>query len=181
MKYAEDGRYLRTVVFTSLFAALTCVATLIVQIPMPMGGYMHLGDAVVLLSGWLLGPVYGVLAAAIGSMLADLFTGYFLYVPATFVIKGLVALVGYLVSRLLLPVVKRCRPIAYAVSGILAEAVMIGGYLLFEATLAGYGLAGALLGVPNNAMQALLGVVAGTALVTVMEKMHLTDRIHIRK
>ena len=82
-------------VMTALFAALTFVATYIIRIPTVTGGYIHLGDCFVLLSGWMLGPVYGVLAAGIGSMLTDIAAGYVAWAPATLVIKGLVALTGW--------------------------------------------------------------------------------------
>ena len=62
-------------VVAALFAALTTVATMFIQIP-TLKGYIHLGDCFVILSGILLGPVYGACAAGIGSMLADVLTGY---------------------------------------------------------------------------------------------------------
>ena len=46
-------------VFTSMFTALACIATMVIQIPSPMNGYLNLGDAVVLLGAWFLGPAYG--------------------------------------------------------------------------------------------------------------------------
>ena len=55
---------LRRLVQASMLAAMACAATLVIQIPSPMNGYVNLGDAVVLLSGWLLGPWYGFAAAA---------------------------------------------------------------------------------------------------------------------
>lgn len=84
---------IKKMVLTALLAALTCVATMIIQIPSPMNGYVNLGDCFVLLSGWLLGPWLGFAAGGIGSMLADIFTGYAHYAPGTLVIKGLVALI----------------------------------------------------------------------------------------
>ena len=45
----------------------------------------------ILLAAMVVGPL-AIPAAAIGSALADLFSGYALYAPATFAIKGLVAL-----------------------------------------------------------------------------------------
>ena len=74
------------IVMAAMLAALVCVATMIVKIPSPLKGYLNLGDCVVLLSGWILSPVYGFLAAGIGSALADLFSGYVTYAPATFII-----------------------------------------------------------------------------------------------
>ena len=64
---------LKKTVMAALFAALACVATMSIRIPTPgTGGYIHPGDAVVILSGIVLGPVWGLLAAGIGSAMADL-------------------------------------------------------------------------------------------------------------
>ena len=82
----------KKIVMTALFSALTCVATMIIKIPSPLKGYINLGDCIVLLAGWMLSPVYGFIAAGLGSALADLFSGYVIYVPATFLIKGLMAI-----------------------------------------------------------------------------------------
>src|SRR5699024_10528955 len=91
---------LKKVVMTALFAALTCAATMSIRIPTPgTGGYIHPGDALVILSGVILGPAYGFLAGGIGSALSDLLGGYFLYVPITMIIKGLVALVSGLIYQ----------------------------------------------------------------------------------
>ena len=42
---------IKKLVLAALMAALTYVATSIVQIPSPMQGYVNLGDCIVLLSG----------------------------------------------------------------------------------------------------------------------------------
>ena len=88
------------IIYTSLFAAIICVVTIYPQIHVyATGGYIHMGDAVLLVAAWLLGPVYGMLAAGIGSTMADIFSGYVLYAPATLVIKSLVALVAALLIK----------------------------------------------------------------------------------
>ena len=71
----------------ALLAALTAVATMIIRIPTPTQGYIHLGDGMVLICGILLGPGLGALAAGIGSMMADLIGGYMAWVPGTFAIR----------------------------------------------------------------------------------------------
>ena len=86
---------LRKLVFAAVLAAFVCVATMIIRIPTPTKGYVNLGDCIVLVSGWLLGPVYGGAAAGIGSMFADIISGYFTYAPATLIIKALMAVEGY--------------------------------------------------------------------------------------
>ena len=58
----------KTLVMTALLAALTCAATMSIRIPTPgTGGYIHPGDAIVILSGIILGPSLGFLAAEIPS------------------------------------------------------------------------------------------------------------------
>ena len=58
---------------TAVFMALTCVATMVVQIPIPLG-YAHLGDSVILICAFFFGPVVGALAGGIGSAMADILT-----------------------------------------------------------------------------------------------------------
>ena len=87
---------LRTLILAAMFAALTCVATMIIHIPSPIGGYFNLGDCMVLLSAFVLGPVWGTAAGGIGSALADVICGYFIYAPGTLVIKALMALAAAL-------------------------------------------------------------------------------------
>ena len=60
------GIKVKKLVFSALMAALVYAATMMIQIPSPMNGYVNLGDCFVLLSGWLLGPWYGAAAAGIG-------------------------------------------------------------------------------------------------------------------
>ena len=90
MKTNQNRLY--TIIAASVMIALVCVMTMVVRIPTPTKGYLNLGDCFVLLGGWLLGPLYGFLAGGIGSGLADLLSGYPVYVPGTFIIKGLMAL-----------------------------------------------------------------------------------------
>ena len=69
------NRRIRTLVLAALFAALTCMMTMIIQIPAPTG-YVNLGDCAVLLGAWVLGPVWGGAAASVGSVLADVLNGW---------------------------------------------------------------------------------------------------------
>ena len=58
----------KKLVLSALFAALACVATMSIHIPTPgTGGYIHPGDAIVILCGVFLDPVSAFLAAGIGS------------------------------------------------------------------------------------------------------------------
>ena len=86
-------------IYAALFAALCCVITMYPKFP-TLFGYIHAGDALVLLAAYVLGPLWGSLAAALGSSLADLMAGYVQYFPGTFVIKAVMALLaGALLRR----------------------------------------------------------------------------------
>ncbi|MBR3933274.1 MAG: ECF transporter S component [Clostridia bacterium] len=154
------------IIIASLLAALCCVATMIIKIPSPFKGYLNLGDCVVLLSGWILSPVYGFLAAGVGSALADVFSGYITYAPATFVIKGIMALIAYGVFKFLKN--KTRKNSARIISGVLAEIIMVLGYFIFEGFL--YGFIPSIVNIPVNAVQGIVGIVIGTILIKIFEK-----------
>lgn len=158
----------KKIVLTALMAALICVATMIIKIPSPLGGYINLGDCLVLISGWILSPVYGFLAAGIGSALADLLSGYALYAPATFIIKGCMALVAFGIFKLMKNKTRKLP--ARLIGGILAEIVMVGGYFVFEGFL--YGFGASLVNIPPNCIQGAAGIVIGLLLVKVFEKIN---------
>ena len=67
---------IKKLVVAALLTARTGIATMIIKFPTPTFGYIHLGDGFVLLCGVVLGPVGGALAAGIGSMFSDIFSGY---------------------------------------------------------------------------------------------------------
>ena len=155
-------------VLAALIASLTCVATMLVKIPSPLKGYLNLGDCVVLVSGWVLSPLYGFLAAGIGSALADVFSGYIIYAPATFVIKGLMALAAYLIFKAL-----KTIKVTYSrvIGGIIAEIIMVLGYFLFEGAL--YSFSASVVNIPANAIQGVAGLILGIVLVKIFDKSNI--------
>lgn len=151
----------------AMMAALCCVATMVIQIPSPMNGYVNLGDCFVLLSAFILGPAWGAAAAGIGSMMADVLSGYMHYAVATLVIKGAMAFAAamiYSAGRTTLKAV---------LGGIVAEAIMVLGYFLFACILMGEGLAAAL-SIPGNVVQGIVGIIAGMLLLRAAEKMKIS-------
>lgn len=160
----------KKLVLSALVAALSCVATLVIHIPSPLGGYINLGDCIALVGGWLLGPLYGFLAAGIGSALADVFLGYFVYAPATFVIKGMVAALACVLFKSFGKI--KNKPLAYIISGVAAESLMVAGYYLFEGFM--YGFVASFVNIPPNVIQGVAGVAAGTLLALVMTKTRIS-------
>ena len=139
---------------------------MVVKIPSPLKGYINLGDCMVLLAGFVLPPVFSFLAAGIGSALADVFSGYFVYAPATFVIKGLVALTAFYLFKVLSKKTK--EEIAAIVSGVAAEAVMVLGYYIFEGFMYGFGASA--VNILPNALQGVAGIVLGVILIKIFRK-----------
>ena len=158
----------KKLVLSALFAALACVATMSIRIPTPgTGGYIHPGDAIVILCGVFLDPISAFLAAGIVSCMADLLGGYFIYVPITFAIKGLVAFSASHVCRSL-----RARGMnpyaAVAGCGVIDIVLVAGGYCMCEVFL--YGLGAALASVPSNIIQGISGLIISSALYPVLQK-----------
>lgn len=156
----------KNISFAGIFAALCYVSTSFFTITLPVAGYFNLGDVFVLLSGWFLGPLYGVAAAGIGSMLADVTAGYASYAPATFVIKALDAFIAYMVWSLLKKCIRgeKLDFLPRIVSAVAGEALMVLGYFFFEAVFMGLG-AGAAGNIFGNTMQGLAGIICSTVLV----------------
>lgn len=160
----------KKMVVAALVAALTCVATMIIKIPSPLKGYLNLGDCMVLLAGWILSPAYAFLAAGIGSALADLLSGYVVYAPATFVIKGLMSLIAYAGYKALHK--KLGDFFSRIISGVGAEIMMIFGYFVFEGFM--YGFIPSAVNIPANGVQGVAGLIIGVVLIKVFEKSKIT-------
>ena len=153
-----------------LMAALVVVGTMLIQIPTPGKGYIHIGDSMVYLCGIILGPLLGAMAAAVGSMLADIFSGYAVYAPATFLIKGLDAwIVGFLFLKFIRPndpIMKRIVSFVIAVQ--FGGTVMVLGYLGIETIL--YGFPTAALSILANITQAVGGGLLAIPLLVALNR-----------
>ncbi|MBE7010827.1 MAG: ECF transporter S component [Ruminococcaceae bacterium] len=160
---------IRSIVTASMLAGLCCVATMVIKIPSPLHGYVNLGDCMVLLSGWFLPPAYGFTAAGIGSALADLFSGYVVYAPATFMIKGVMAIIAHFCFKGLHH--KLSYTSSRIIGGALAEIEMILGYFVFEGFM--YGFAPSAINIPANGVQGMAGLIIGMILVKIFEKSKL--------
>lgn len=162
--FAASDKRVQAIVTAALLAALTCAATMAIRVPSPTGGYMNLGDTVVLLGAFLLGPWYGAVAGGIGSAMADALSGYMVYVPATLVIKSVMAMTAGLLYRAL-----RERTGGMLLCAAAGEIPMVAGYWLFDALLLG-SFAGAAAGIPSNLVQAGFGAAASVFLAAALRK-----------
>lgn len=162
---------IRKLVLAALMAALCTIMTMVIQVPSPMQGYVNLGDCAVLMSAWVLGPLYGGAAAGIGSALADLLSGYAHYVPGTFAIKLVMAVAAALIFRAATKKGLSASSVLLGqiVGGVVAEAIMVLGYFAYASLWLGKGLAAAA-SIPGNIVQGVFGLVAATVVYTVLSR-----------
>ena len=163
----------KKLVLTALFMALTVVATMFIRIPLPLG-YVNLGDVFVLLSVFILGPIYGTIAAGVGSALADLF-GYITYAPGTLIIKTGMALVAYFLYRALFKATGKSM-LAEILAGVAGAIVMAFGYFCYE-TLFFETAAVAIVNVPWNLLQGGVGVAVAATIMRILTVTKVLERI----
>lgn len=98
---SKENKAIYKVVIAAVFAAMVFIGSMLsVSVPAAFGmTRIHLGNIFCLLSGFILGPVGGGLAAGIGSGLYDVVIyGDILSAPFTLVFKGMMAVVCGLVA-----------------------------------------------------------------------------------
>ena len=160
-RFRNRNLVLLQVVFSGVFAALVAVTTMLVQIPVPATkGYVNVGDVMIFVGGLMFGPVVGCFSGAVGSAIADVASGYGLYAPFTFAIKGIEGLIAGLISN-----GKNAsrNVIAVTFGGI----EMVVGYFLAEFFPLQLGWA-ALSEVPFNIVQVTIGGLVSVPLAAVV-------------
>lgn len=108
---------------TAVMSALVFIATFVPKIPIPLG-YAHLGDAAIFLAVIYCGRKIGIISGIIGSALADLLSGFPIWILPTIFIKLAMAETFF-----------RLKDKNLIISLILASLVMTAGYTLIGAVL----------------------------------------------
>lgn len=122
----------KQLVMTGLFAAIICVATLLLHIVIPFsqqGGYIHIGDTFIYIAASVLPLPFAMLAGAIGAGLADLISAP-VYVIPTLIIKALMAACFTNQGQKML-----CK--RNVIATVLAGLICIIGYYIAEAIMSG--------------------------------------------
>jgi Predicted membrane protein len=122
----------KNIAITAIFIALTYVTTFFsgqfIKSPVP-GGYLNIGDAVIFISAILFGPLVGFLAGSIGSALSDASFAAYMFVPGTFVIKGLEGLIAGVVYKYL---VRKPLHVSYSIMFIGFFTMIISLYVFYN-------------------------------------------------
>lgn len=183
MSYQTKTNHRLTLLCVSaLFAALiTVVTAYFPKLPLAVG-YAHLGDSLVCLAAAILPLPYSFLACALGGGLADLVCGYAVYAPASFIIKGLTALLfGSVFDRdgRIKNIDGRSAKILSArnfMALIPYASICVGGYFLYELLI--YSLEAALPGLLMNLLQSLANAAVFVVFGAVMDKVGVLKRLN---
>jgi len=98
---ANSTRTTLTFAIAPVFAALVCIATLILTVSVPATtGYFNIGETTIYIAALLFGPLVGAFAGGVGAAIADMLVAPS-FAPGTLVIKSLEgAIVGFLNRKL---------------------------------------------------------------------------------
>lgn len=150
----------KLIVLNGLMIALVCIATMVIQIPIPMTeGYVNIGDSIIFITSILFGPIPGMVAGGLGSALADILTGYSHWALFTLLIKGFE---GYMVG---IVVKKNTNLIKNVFAALLGVVIMVSGYLIAGTFLQGSFIV-SLGSVPSNIMQGIVSMIIGIPLAS---------------
>lgn len=149
----------RNVALSAVFAAAVAVGTLAVSIPVGIG-YLNFGEVLIYTAAFLFGPIVGALAGGIGAAAADVYLGFTVFAPVTFLVKGAEgAIVGSLSGAS-----TRSKVIAVAAGA----PVMIVGYVVVVAYFEGLPVALAS-ELPIDILQAVVGFAVALPLSKAVE------------
>ena len=153
----------RTIAVTAVCIALVTVLVASVPVPTPAtGGFTHPGAIAEIFVAMAFGPVVGMIAAGLGAAIADLVLGYGSFAPLTLVAHGCL---GFLAGWLGWRKGWNGMLIGWVAGGLALVAI----YFIGEATLYGFGVAGAGAEVPVNLFQVALGIL-GIVLYTLVKR-----------
>lgn len=159
----------REIATMGVMGALACIATMVFMFPIPAtSGYFNLGDAIVMTTALTFGPIIGAVAGGLGSGFADILSGWYNWAIFTTVIKGAE---GYIAGTLAGDHATRTLTktiLAWFVGAI----IMVAGYFVVQVSM--YGLGAAMVEVPFNIVQMVVGGVVGIPVsIAVRDRLHL--------
>jgi uncharacterized membrane protein len=165
---APETTKTKALVINALFIALTLVATMFINIKLPImgnGGLIHLGNVPLFIAALVYGKKTGAIAGAFGMAFFDLVSGWALWAPFTFIIVGLMGFIAGLISekapgkRVLVNSLAVAAALVIKVVGYyFAEVIIYGNWVLPFGSI------------PGNIMQVLIAGIIAVPLVVRLKK-----------
>ena len=149
---------------TGMFTALIFVFTAYLHIPSHTG-YTHVGDGFIYLAASLLPLPYAVFSGAVGALLADCFTGFAIWAPASVIIKSVSVMFFSSNGEKTL---SRRNLLALVFSA----AACVCGYYLYESLITGNFIS-PLAGIPGYIVQSVLSSALFVAVGLIFDKLDM--------
>ena len=160
----------KDMVETALLTALVFVATSFINIRLPIaasGGLVHLGTAMLVIASVVFGKEKGAIAGAVGMAIFDLSSGWALWAPFTFVIRGVM---GYILGAISYSNNKNGNNIIINIFAVIISGVwMIGGYYLTEVILYGNWFS-PMASIPGDITQIVMALIIGIPMAKILKK-----------
>jgi len=172
MKKMTSSSNARTfnLILTSMAIALVFVATLLLNIKLPItanGGLVHLGTGMLFIIAILFGPKTGMIAGAVGMAMFDLYAGWTAWAPISFFARGLQ---GYVVGRIAWSNGRNGGSKAFnLLATIVSIPLMLGGYYIGEAIMLSSWIIPAA-SIPGNIVQNVIGVLVAIPAIIALKK-----------
>ena len=160
----------RLITLSAVFAAMTYALTAFLHIPTAKG-YIHIGDAVIFIAASLLPKPYAMASAAIGASLSDALSGYWIWMPATFVIKALTAL-AFTSKK---PKMLCARNFTALIPALV---LCVGGYGLYSGLVIYGSLPAGFIDAPANLFQTAASAAVYIALSATLDKSGIKKKLH---
>lgn len=161
----HEKSFVREMVMTSLLIALVFISTAFINIRLPIsvnGGLIHLGNTMLFAAAILFGKKKGAIAGAFGMGLFDIFTGWALWAPFTFIIRGVM---GYMVGS----IAHKKQSFWWNVLAMFIGGIwMIAGYYVSEVILYGNWIT-PLTSIPGDITQVVLGAILGMPIISILK------------
>ncbi len=159
---------IKYICLTGVFAALVCIVTLFIQIPIPLG-YFNIGNCVILTFCCLLPAPYGIILGSMGSALADLLS-YPVWAVPTLIIKALMPLLFYAMRKI--PI--KNKYVSTLIAGIVSMLIPFAGYTFIGGVIYG-SLAAGLSQIPGLALEYAANCVLFAIMSLIVEKSRLAE------
>lgn len=165
----------KDMVITSILIGLVFIFTKFINIRIPIsinGGLIHMGNVMLFVTAICFGKKKGAIAGSFGMAIFDLVSGWVIWAPFTFLVRGIM---GYIVGRI--SEKREGKSILYNILGITIAGIwMIIGYYFTEVILYGNFIA-PITSIPGNLTQIIIGGVLGIPLAVMIKKSNVDKYI----
>ncbi len=165
----------RDLVECALLTALVFIATKFINITLPIsmkGGLIHLGTGMLFIASIVFGEKKGAISGAFGMGLFDILSGWAVWAPFTFIIRGIM---GYILGKISRINENNGNNILINLLAMLVSTIwMIIGYYFSEVILYGNWIQ-PFTSIPGDVLQGIIGGMIALPIIKGLKRFHLGE------